>query len=177
LAENSLYVKPEKRKWKVREVGFLGVVIIPEGIRMEEKKVKDILDWLTPKGVKDIQKFLGLVNYYCQFIKDFIAIARPLHDIVKKDQNWEWMEKQEGASKELKKRFIKEPVLATLDLDKKIRMEVNASDYVTDSVLFMECEDRKWKLVAYLSKLLNEMERNYEIHNKEILVVIQGLEN
>ena len=65
LAENNLYVKPEKCKWKVKEVGFLGVVIGLEGIKMKEEKVKGVLDWLTPKGVKDIQKFLGLTNYYC----------------------------------------------------------------------------------------------------------------
>jgi len=64
LEENDLYVKPEKCKWKVREVGFLGVVIGLEGIKMEEKKVKGILDWLTSKYVKNIQKFLELVNYY-----------------------------------------------------------------------------------------------------------------
>jgi len=57
LAENDLYVKLEKCKWKVREVGFLGVVIRPEGIKMEEEKVKGVLDWPTPKCVKDVQKF------------------------------------------------------------------------------------------------------------------------
>ena len=64
LEENDLYMKPEKCKWKVREVGFLGVVIGPEGIRMEEEKVKGVLEWLILKCVKDIQKFLGLANYY-----------------------------------------------------------------------------------------------------------------
>jgi len=64
LEENNLYMKPEKCKWKVREVGFLGVVIGPEGIKMEKEKVKDVLDWLTPKCIKDVQKFLGLANYY-----------------------------------------------------------------------------------------------------------------
>ena len=68
LEENGLYVKPEKCKWKVREVGFLGVVIGPEGIKMEKVKVKGVLEWLTPKCVKDVQKFLRLVNYYYQFI-------------------------------------------------------------------------------------------------------------
>ena len=86
LAENDLYMKPEKYKWKVKEVEFLGVVIGPEGIKMEKKKVKRVLDWPTPKGIKDVQKFLGLANYYCWFIKDFASIARPLHDMVKKDQ-------------------------------------------------------------------------------------------
>ena len=65
LEENNLYVKPEKCKWKVREVGFLEVVIGSDGIKMEEEKMKGVLDWLTPKCVKDVQKFLRLVNYYC----------------------------------------------------------------------------------------------------------------
>ena len=65
LEENNLYVKPEKCKWKIREVEFLEVVIGPEGIKMEEEKVKGVLDWPTPKCVKDVQKFLGSVNYYC----------------------------------------------------------------------------------------------------------------
>jgi len=64
LEENNLYVKLEKCKWKVREVGFLRVVIRLEGIKMEEEKVKGILDWPTPKCVKDVQKFLRLANYY-----------------------------------------------------------------------------------------------------------------
>ena len=85
LEENDLYVKLEKCKWKVREVGFLGVVIGPEGIKMEEEKVKGVLDWLTSKCVKDVQKFLGLANYYHQFIQGFALIARPLHDLVRKD--------------------------------------------------------------------------------------------
>ena len=89
LVENNLYVKLEKYKWKVREVGFLGVIIGPEGIKMEEDKVKGVLDWSTPKCVKNVQKFLGLANYYCQFIKDFASITRPLYDMVKKDQKWE----------------------------------------------------------------------------------------
>jgi len=65
------------------------VVIGLERIKMEKEKVKRMLDWLTPKGVKDIQNFLKLANYHWQFIKDFAAIARPLHDLVKKDQKWD----------------------------------------------------------------------------------------
>ena len=128
LEENDLYVKPEKCKWKVREVGFLGVVIGPEGIKMEEEKVKGVLDWPTPQCVKDVQKFLGLANYYRRFIKGFASIARPLHDMVKKDKKWDWTEKQGEAFRVLKERFTKEPVLAAPDLDKKMRMEVDASD-------------------------------------------------
>ena len=120
LEENDLYMKPEKCRWKVREVEFLEVVIGPEGMKMEKGKVKGVLEWLTPKGVKDVQKFLGLANYYCRFIEGFASIARPLHDMVKKDKKWEWTEKQEKAFEELKRRFTEEPVLAAPDLDKKM---------------------------------------------------------
>jgi len=71
---------------------------------------------------------------------------------------------------------MQELVLAALDLDKKMRMEVDVLDYVTGGVLSMEGEDRVWKLVAFLLKSLNKMERNYEIHDKEMLVIIRGLE-
>ena len=64
LAENNLYVKPEKCKWKMKKVEFLEVVIEPEGIKIEEEKVKGVLDWPTPKRVKDVQRFLKLANYY-----------------------------------------------------------------------------------------------------------------
>jgi len=90
--------------------------------------------------------------------------------MVKKDQRWEWTERQ-------KEKFTKKLVLVVPDLDKKMRMEVDASDYAIGGVLFMECEDGRWRPVAYLSKLLNKMERNYKIHGKEMLVVIRELEN
>jgi len=97
--------------------------------------------------------------------------------MVKKEKKWDWTEKQEKALKELKKRFTKELVLAAPDLDKKMRMEVDASDYAIGGVLSMECEDGLWRLVAFLSKSLNEIERNYKIHDKEMLAIIRGLES
>jgi len=97
--------------------------------------------------------------------------------MVKKDKKWEWTERQEKAFKELKEQFTKELVLAAPDIDKKMRMEVNTLDYMTGGVLSMECEDRLWRSVAFLSKLLNETERNYEIHDKEMLAIIWGLES
>jgi len=69
--KNDLYVKPEKCTWKVRKIGFLGVVIGPSGIEIEKEKVNGVLSWPKPKNVKDVRKFLGLTNYYRRFIKDF----------------------------------------------------------------------------------------------------------
>ena len=158
----------------MKEVRLLGVIIGPERIKIEEKKVKDVLDWPTLQGVKDVQKFLKLANYYYQFIKNFTMIARLLHDMVKKDKKWKWTERQKEAFRKLKKKFMKEPILVALDLDKKMRMKVDTSDYATGEVLSMECGDRQWRPEVFLSKSLNEIERNYD---KEILAVIRGLEN
>ena len=114
------------------------MVIGLEEIKMEEEKVKKVLEWPTLTCVKDVQKFLRLANYYCWFIESFAAIARPLYDMVKKNQKWDWTERQERAFRELKKQFTKELVLAVPDLDKKMRMEVNALDYTIGGVLSME---------------------------------------
>ena len=85
---------------------------------------------------------------------------------MKKDQKWKWTEKQNEVFRKLKEKFTQEPVLTAPDLDKKIRMEVDASDYVIGGVLSIKCEDEKWRLVAFFSKSLNETERNYKIHDK-----------
>ena len=176
LEENDLFVKPEKCVWKVREVGFLGVVIVSNGVRMEKEKIQGVVDWLVPKSVKDVQKFLGLANYNRQFVKDFAKIARPLHEITRKEIKWEWGEKQQNVFEELEQRFMTELILVIPDLDKKMRVEADASDFATGGVLSMKCENKKQKPVAYISKLLNEAEINYEIHNKEMLAIIRYLE-
>jgi len=86
LEENNLYIKPEKCVWKTRKIGFLGVVIGPNRIEMEEEKVEGVLNWPQPKNVKDVRKFLGLANYYRRFIKDFVQIARPMNVLTRKDK-------------------------------------------------------------------------------------------
>jgi len=176
LEENDLFVKPEKCVWKVREMGFLGVIIGEDGVRMEKEKVQRVIEWPVPKSVKDVQKFLGLANYYRRFVKDFAKIARPLHEMTRKENKWSWGKRQQKAFEELKKRFTTGPVLVTSDLDKEMRVEADMSDFAMGGVLSMKCEDEKWRPVAYISKSLNEAEKNCEIHDKEMLAIIQCLE-
>ena len=95
LEENDLYVKPEKCVWKARKIGFLGVVIRPNGIEIEVEKVDRILSWLEPKNVKDVRKFLGLTNYYRRFIKDFARVARPMNTLTRRDIKWQWKTEQQ----------------------------------------------------------------------------------
>jgi len=172
LEENNLFVKPEKCIWKVREVGFLKVIIGENRVRIEKEKVQGVIEWQVPKSVKDVQKFWRLASYYKRFVKDFAKIARPLHEMTRKENKWSWEERQQKVFEELKKRFMTEPVLVTSDLDKEMRVEADASDFATGEVLSMKCEDEKWRPVAYISKSLNKAERNYKIHNKEMLAII-----
>jgi len=68
--------------------------------------------------------------------------------------------------------FTTRPVLVAPDLDKEMRVEADTLEYATGGILSMKCEDKKWRLVAFISKLLNEAERNYEIHDREMLAII-----
>jgi len=74
-------------------VGFLGVIIGEDGVKMEKEKVQGVVEWLVLKSIKDVQKFLGLANYYRWFVKDFAMIAKPLHKTMRKGKKWEWGEK------------------------------------------------------------------------------------
>jgi len=96
--------------------------------------------------------------------------------LTRKDEKWWWKEPQQKAFDELKQVFMTKPVLAAPDLDKEFRVEVDASNYATGGVLSMKCSDDKWRLVAFISKSLSDTERNYEIHDKEMLAVVRCLE-
>jgi len=85
LEKNDLYVKLEKCVWKVKKIGFLGVVIGPNRIEIEKEKVDRVLGWSEPKNIKNVRKFLGLANYYRRFIKDFARVARLMNMLTKKD--------------------------------------------------------------------------------------------
>ena len=95
--------------------------------------------------------------------------------MTRKDKKWKWGEEQQAAFEQLKAVFTTRPVLATPELDKEFRVEADASNFATGGVLSVKCDDNLWQLVSFISKVLNKTERNYEIHNKEMLGVIRCL--
>jgi len=141
LEENDLYVKPEKCIWKVKKIGFLGIVIEPSGIEMEKEKMDGVLSWPEPRNMKDIRKFLGLANYYRRFIKDFAQVVRPINVLMRKDMKWRWKGEEQAIFDKLKKTFTIRPVLAAPDLDKEFRVEADTSNYATEGVLSMKCSN------------------------------------
>ena len=92
LKENDLFVKPEKCMFHATEVDFLGMIVGQDGIKMDQEKVKAILEWPESKMVKGVRSFLRLANFYQRFIKDYMKVARPLHDLMKKENPFHWEE-------------------------------------------------------------------------------------
>ena len=176
LEENDLYIKLEKCMWKARKIPFLGVIMGEGKVEMEEEKVGRVLKWPTPQCVRDVRKFLGLANYYRRFMKDFAKVALLMNRLTRKDEKWKWGKEQQAAFEQIKAISTTRPVLATPDLNKEFRVEADASNFATGGVLSVKCKDDLWQPVAFISKALNETERNYEIHNKEMLGVIRCLE-
>jgi len=99
-----------------------------------------------------------------------------MNQLTRKDEKWKWGEEQQVAFEQLKAVFTTRLMLATPELDKEFRVEADALNFATGGVLSVKCDDDLWQPVAFISKALNETERNYEIYNKEILGVIRCLE-
>jgi len=165
LKENDLFLKLEKCEFKKKEIEFLGMIIREKGVKMDMTKVEAIMSWPTLKHVKDIQAFLGLANFYHRFIQHFSKIATPLNNLMCKETVWRWGTQQKVFDV-LKRRFVEGPILVA----------TNASDFATGAVLSMLCEDEKWHPCAFISKGLNNVERNYDVHDKEMLGIIRALE-
>ena len=85
LEEHDLYLRPEKCAFEKDEIDYLGLIIHAGSVSMDPVKVKAVTTWSTPKCLKDVRAFIGFANFYRRFIKDFSKLARPLHDLTKKD--------------------------------------------------------------------------------------------
>ena len=170
LRENELYVKKEKCSFAMEEVHFLGHVISQGTIKMDKKKVQAIKEWEPPTRVAELRSFLGLVNYYRQFIKNYSARAAPLTDLLKKNKSWAWTEKCQEAFEHLKAAVMEEPVLALPDFSKPFEVHTDASDFAIGGVLMQERHP-----IAFESRKLNETERRYTVQEKEMTAVVHCL--
>jgi hypothetical protein len=177
LKESDLFLKPEKCKFEVDSVDFLGLIVSHNQLRMDPVKIAGIREWPTPRRVKEVQSFLGFGNFYRRFIKDFSKIAKPLFTLTKKDQKWDWTTEAQSAFETLKTAFTSSPVLIMPNPDKPYRVEVDASEYATGGILQQLGDDGLWHPCAFVSKGLDETQRNYDIHDKELLAIIRALED
>ena len=174
LADNGLSLKPEKCEWEKTKVEYLGLVISEDGVEMNSGKVEAVRTWPEPKDKHELQQFLGFANYYRRFINHFSTMSCPLHRLTG-NQPWKWGEEERKAFKDLKMAVTTAPVLAFPTDNDPYRVEADSSGYATGATL-LQCQDKVWKPIAFLSKSLNNIERNYEIYDREMLAIMRALE-
>lgn len=175
LQDNDLFLKPEKCTFEASEVEYIGMILGHGKISMDPVKLAGVLEWPTPKNLTDVRSFLGFGNFYRRFIRNFSEKARPLNDLTKKDVKWRWTEEEQKAFDNLKQAFTTAPVITQPDPEKPFRVECDASGFAIGVVLSQQHEGH-WHPCAYLSASMSEAERNYDVHDRELLAIMKTFE-
>ncbi|KAG8725386.1 hypothetical protein FRC09_000597, partial [Ceratobasidium sp. 395] len=174
LKKHNLYCNLEKCFFDITEIDYLGLIVLPEGVCVDQEKVTKAVDWKAPHNVKSLQEFLGFVNFYRKFVPYYSTKARTLFNLLRKDTVWNWDKDAQEAYEALKQTLKSAPLLIQPDPAKHFYLETDASDYATGGVLSQIAEDGKMHPIAFLSKSSSPAERNYDIYNKELLAVIKS---
>ncbi|KAK3528240.1 hypothetical protein QTP86_027953 [Hemibagrus guttatus] len=178
LREFQLFLKAEKCSFHQPSVQFLGYNISSSGIQMDEGKITAVRDWPAPTTVKELQRFLGFVNFYRRFIQDYSIIADPLTNLLhNKPKSLIWSPAVEKAFNTLKRAFTTAPLLIHPDPDKPFVVEVDTSTTGVGAVLSQQQGNpSRLHSCAFFSHKLNPAERNYDIGNRELLAIKLALE-
>jgi len=177
LQEHKLFLRPEKCEFCKEQIEYLGLVISENEVSMDLVKVVGVREWPTPENKTDVQAFLGFVNFYQRFIRDFSAKARSFFNLTCSEQVWTWSGKEQIAFEDLKMVVTTAPVLVSPQDSEPFWVEADSSNFATRAVLSQQSmTDGKWHPVVFYSKSLSSMERNYKIHDKEMLAIIHALE-
>lgn len=176
LSKAGLQIDLAKCEFGVTRTKYLGLIITPGGIEMDQEKVKAITTWESPTTRRQLQRFLGFANFYRRFIRDFSKLTRCLHDLTKKDNPWKWSDECQLAFETLKSVFSAAPALRVYDWNRATVVEVDASNWSTGGTLLQYGDDDQLYPVAYFSSKHSAQECNYDIYDKELLAVIKALE-
>ena len=169
----NLCFKRSKCDFNTEKILILEVVMGKGQVQIEEEKIKAVKEWKTPTKVKKVESFLGFVNFYRKFIKNFRYTVKLLNEL-KGKKEWIWTEEHQQAFEKLKEKITSQLVLSLLKREGKFRVETNTLEHAIGGVLSQE-QEGKWKLIAFLSRTMQLVERNYEIYNKELLAIIEAL--
>ena len=170
-----LRIKLEKSEFHKEEVKFLDHILFNAKIKSNSKRLEVILTWSTSKKLVKVQFFVRLTNYDRRFVKEYSIIAKSLTRLIKKTQSFEWSKKQKRAFQALKKAFISSEILKHVESDLFYVIEIDASDCDIDEVLLQVDKEKKKRLIVYHFKKMIEAEQNYDIHDKELLAIVDAL--
>jgi hypothetical protein len=177
LMNMQLFCKGSKCKFHQTTVEYLGIIVLDKGFSLDRLKIQAVQEWPTPTTIKQVQSFLGFANFVQCFVANFSQIARPLHNLVKKEVKWQWTDKEEDAFRELQQAIVNAPVIVRADPSKPYFLETNASGAALGSVLSQRQEDGRLHPIGYLSESFKGAEQNYNTHDKELLAIIRSFEH
>ena len=176
MEECSYFLKPKKCQFEKDHMEILGWLVGGGTVRIDPTKVKGISEWpRNLKSVHEVRSTLGILGYQHPFIQGFAAIAKPLTNLTKKDTPFKWTPECRKALDTLIERVTSDPVLWHPDPNAPFELQVDASDFALGSILFQRDKNGKRRAVAYHSRALIAVERNYGISDKELLAIVEGL--
>jgi transposase InsO family protein len=175
LRKHGLFVKLSKCSFMQEETEFLGHVISKDGIHTNAGLVRAIREWPRPGKQKHVQQFIGLAQFYQQYIHNFAQIALPLTALLGEGRQFVWDDTTEAAFLALKKAISTAPVLRIFDPDLLSTVETDASGFAVGAVLFQTDSNGVSRPVAFTSRKLNSAEKNYPTHEQELLAVVHAL--
>jgi hypothetical protein len=142
---------------------------------MDPIKLAGLKDWPVPRTVKQVHSFLGFGNFYRKFIKGYSDLAKPLNDLLKKDQTFQWTLEAQTSFDTLKRKFTEEPVLMMPDPSQPFQIKSDASKYASRAVLTQMDSSSRRHPIFFLSKTFTPTERRYEVYDRELLGIIRAL--
>jgi hypothetical protein len=173
LRKAGLFASLKKCAFSVEMVEFLGYILSPNGLSMDDSKVKVIRDWPEPRKVKDVQSFLGFANFYRHFIAHYSDIVVPLTWLTRKSEHWVWSPECQKVFDTLKLAFTSAPILTHWIPGTQLILESDASDYAIAAILSIVSPDNKIRPMAFHSQTLSAAELNYDTHDKELLAIFE----
>ncbi|EDN93097.1 hypothetical protein SS1G_08962 [Sclerotinia sclerotiorum 1980 UF-70] len=177
LKEAGLSVDIKKCDFSVSRIKYLGFYVSTKGLEVDPEKIKDILTWKRPTTVKGVRGFLGFCGFYRKFIKNYGRIARPLDKLTQKGRTFDWDPDCQKAFETLRQAVTEAPVLHYFHPDRLTKVETDSSDGVTGGILSqLDPATKEWHPLAFFSKTMNPAECNYEIHDKEMLAILQAFQ-
>lgn len=175
LQENGLTVKKEKCKFGQNSVEFLGYVLDSEGTYISKEKVKAVVDAPVPTNVTELRAFLGMLNYYAKFLKNYSRIVNPLYELLQKNVKWNWSKDCDTAFGTAKRSLTGSNVLVHYNPKLPMRLSCDASPVGLGAVLSHVFSDGSERPIAFASRSLTKAEKNYSQLDKEALSLIFGV--